>query len=82
LAYFGYYALYGSHGIVNWVRLTQTIELKRAELGAIQAERQGLERRVRQLRPGSIDPDLLDERARANLGYTDGDEVVILREPK
>jgi cell division protein FtsB len=79
VAYFGYFALYGSHGIVRYVELSHAVTLKSAELAAIEAERSALERRVSMLRTESIDPDLLEERARDSLGLTEPGEVVILR---
>ncbi len=80
--YFGYFAIYGKHGLVNWVRLQEEIALKQGELNRMRAERAGLEHRVRLLRPESVDPDLLEEQARARLGLSQGDEVVILKDKK
>ena len=79
-AYFGYYLLYGNHGIVSLVRVQQEIELKQAALEQIRTERRALEHRVSLLRPESVDPDLLEEQARARLGLTERDEVVILKD--
>jgi len=80
--YFGYFAVYGKHGLVNWIRLNHEIELKQAELDAVREERQALEHRVRLLRPESVDPDLLEEQARARLGLSEPDEVVILKDKR
>ncbi len=80
--YFGYFAIYGNHGLVNWIRLNHEIELKRADLDRVQAERLALEHRVRMLRPESVDPDLLEEQARARLGLSEPDEVVILKDKR
>lgn len=80
VAYFGYFAIYGNHGLVNWIRLQHEIELKQSELNQVRAERAALEHRVRLLRPESVDPDLLEEQARARLGLTEPDEVVILKD--
>lgn len=80
--YFGYFAIYGKHGLVNWVRLQEEVSLKQAELDRTKAERTALEHRVRLLRPESVDPDLLEEQARARLGLTQGDEVVILKDKR
>ena len=82
VAYFGYFALYGNHGVVSYVRLTHEVELRQSELATVQAERAALERRVDMLKPESIDPDLLDERARETLGLTEPGELVISRQPK
>lgn len=80
--YFGYFAIYGKHGLVNWVRLQEEIALKQGELERTKTERAALEHRVRLLRPESVDPDLLEEQARARLGLAQGDEVVILKDKK
>ena len=80
--YFGYFAIYGNHGLVNWIRLNHEIELKQADLARVQAERLALEHRVRMLRPESVDPDLLEEQARARLGLSEPDEVVILKDKR
>lgn len=78
-AYFGYFALYGRHGMVSYVRLSQEAELRKAELDAISAERSALERRVNMLKSSAIDPDLLEETARESLGYTAPGELVLPR---
>lgn len=80
VAYFGYFAIYGKHGLVNWVQLQQQIDIKQADLDRVRDERLALEHRVKMLRPESVDPDLLEEQARARLGLSGPDEVVILRD--
>ena len=80
--YFGYFAIYGNHGLVNWIRLQHEISLEQTELDRIRAERAALEHRVRLLRPESVDPDLLEEQARARLGLSEPDEVVILKDKR
>ena len=80
VVYFGYFAIYGNHGLVNWMRLQHEIELKQADLERVRGERLALEHRVRLLRPESVDPDLLEEQARARLGLSGPDEVVILKD--
>ena len=79
-AYFGYYLLYGNHGVINLMRVQQQIALKQTALDCIRADRLALEHRVSLLRPESVDPDLLEEQARARLGLTERDEVVILKD--
>jgi cell division protein FtsB len=48
-----------------------------AELAGLRAERRAAENRVARLGRDYLDLDLLDERARAVLGYVRPDEVVI-----
>jgi cell division protein FtsB len=78
--YFGYFALYGRHGLVNYAKLQREAELRQADLDRIVAERSALERRVNLLKPESIDPDLLEERARDTLGLTGPNELVLPRD--
>lgn len=78
--YFGYFALYGRHGLVNYAKLQREAELRQADLDRIAAERSALERRVNLLKPESIDPDLLEERARDTLGLTGPNELVLPRD--
>jgi cell division protein FtsB len=80
VTYFGYFAVYGNHGLVNWMRQQEQIDLKQADLDRARDERLALEHRVRLLRPESVDPDLLEEQARARLGLSGPDEVVILKD--
>ena len=52
------------------------------ELESLKAERAIWERRVALLRPQSIDPDMLDERARVLLNYADPRELTLrLKQP-
>ncbi|MEM6488431.1 MAG: septum formation initiator family protein [Pseudomonadota bacterium] len=48
-----------------------------ATLSVLEAERAALANRVGRLSGEGIDPDLLDERARAVLGYARDDELLI-----
>lgn len=76
--YFAYHAVTGERSIVAYFRITDEIHAAKAELAQVQAERQKLEHRVSLLRPESLDPDMLDERARWSLGFVGEREVVIL----
>src|SRR5689334_12085138 len=79
-AYFGYYLIYGNHGVLNLARVQQQIEVKQAQLDHVRTQREALEHRVSLLRPESVDPDMLEEQARSRLGLTERDEVVILKD--
>lgn len=56
----------------------QVSELEQ-ELAILTAEREELVARVSLLRPESLDPDMLDERARLNLNLVHANELVVLR---
>lgn len=80
--YLGYHSLHGDHGLVAWLKVAQQIDSVSTELSGVSAKRARLERRVRLLRPDSLDLDLLEERARAVLGLGRGDERVIFVRPE
>ncbi len=77
VGYFAYHAVHGDRGLIAWWRLTQQIDEAEATVAKLAATREGLERRVALLRPDSLDPDMLDERARHMLNLVGPDEVVM-----
>ena len=82
IGYFGVNAYTGNHGL----RAKQELDLQFAklseELDRLRLERAEWQRRVALLRSESIDPDTLDERARAVLGYLERRDVtLILKRP-
>jgi cell division protein FtsB len=77
-AYFAYHLVEGERGLYAWVHVTQEIRAASATQAAVSAERAAEERRVALLRPDHIDPDLLDEQARAALNLGQSGDVVIL----
>ena len=82
IGYFGVNAYTGNRGL----RAKQELDLQYArlseELAQLRSERAEWQRRVALLKSESIDPDTLDERARAVLGYLDRRELtLILKRP-
>ncbi len=72
-----YGALFGPSSYRALRRLEAQAADRAAALDALVARRETLERRANQLNPRSLDPDLVEERVRAVLGYArDGDMVV------
>ena len=80
-AYFGYHAVHGERGVISFLRLKQEVVTARDAHDALVAQRQTIEHRVGLLNPGTLDPDMLDERARLMLNYGLADEIVIFIEP-
>jgi len=78
IGYFGVNAYTGNHGLKARQDLDQQIAEITAELTQIKAEREQWQRRVALLKPDRIDPDMLDERARALLNYVDPRDVTVL----
>jgi cell division protein FtsB len=82
IGYFGVNAYSGNHGLRARQDLDQQIAQLSDELDSLKAERATWERRVALLRPQSIDPDMLDERARVLLNYADPRELTLrLKQP-
>ena len=78
----GYQTVQGERGVLGWIERSAEVERTSAEVAALAAERQKLERRVSQLRSDNLDLDLLDQEARRrlNLGHPD-EEVLFLDDP-
>ena len=79
IGYFGINAFTGNHGLRARQDLDHEVTQLTGELAALKTERATLERRVSFLRPESIDADMLDERARFLLDYSDPRELILLR---
>jgi cell division protein FtsB len=77
VVYFLVHAFQGDRGIPAWVQLRQEIAAAEEQLAAIEAERAALAAHVHGLKSESLDPDLLEERARAMAGLVRPDEIVI-----
>ncbi len=82
IGYFAANAFSGNHGLRAKQALEQQIVDLSGELGRAKLERAQWERRVSLLRSDRIDPDLLDERARAELHYVDPRELTLLLKPR
>jgi cell division protein FtsB len=77
IGYFGVNAYTGKNGLRARQDLDQEIAQLSAELATLATERATWERRVSLLRSENIDPDMLDERARALLEYLDPSDVTL-----
>jgi cell division protein FtsB len=78
IGYFYVNAYSGNHGITA----RQGIDVQMARLvterDALRSDRQQWERRVALLKSQSLDPDMLDERARALLDYVDARDLTLM----
>jgi cell division protein FtsB len=82
IGYFWAHAHSGEHGLkAKQDLVAQAADLTR-ELEEVRAEHAAWEHRVELLRPNAVDPDLLEERARARLDYMHPrDLTLMLRRP-
>lgn len=76
--YFAYHTLQGNRSLFRYYAVSRKIEVLKHDNAALEAERIALEKKVAMMRPGSVDKDLLEERARAVLGYRHKDEYTII----
>ena len=78
VAYFVYHSIQGDRGMLAWYRLDQLIDEAEVSRRSLDARREGLERRVRMLRPESLDADMVEEQGRRLLNFSHPDDVVLL----
>lgn len=78
VAYFAYHTVQGDRGLVALTHLQGEVAEAQRVLDQVRGERVELERRTTLLRPDSLDPDMLEERARTQLNQSHPDDLVIL----
>jgi len=78
--YFAFHALTGDRGLLSSNQRNVTLTERHQELARLRAQRMDLESRARLLRDASLSADLLEERARSLLGYSDPRDYVIRRQ--
>ncbi len=75
--YFAWHAWHGAFGVEARRELDLTADKLRIELAGLASEKDGIERRVKLLRPQGLESDMLDERSREILGYAQANEIAI-----
>ncbi len=80
LGYFIYHIIQGERGLLSWRQFNEKITQAEERLHESMEEQDNLERRVRLMRPESLDPDMLEEQAREKLNFARKDEIVVLDE--
>ncbi len=76
-AYFGWNATQGDRGLVAYAQRQDLLRQVLADQAAAKAERDGWETRVAGLRARHLNPDTLDERARAMLNFAEPSDVIV-----
>jgi cell division protein FtsB len=77
VGYFGWNATQGDRGLKAYALQLQDLKLAQSQLAAAEAERDAWEMKVSGLRSNHLDPDTLDERARAMLNLADPGDIVV-----
>jgi cell division protein FtsB len=75
--YFGYHLVNGDRGLLAMAQLQRENQIADQNFAEADATRKIWERRVSELRNQSLDPDMLDERARALLNYAKKDDIIV-----
>lgn len=75
--YFGYHLVNGDRGLLAMAQLEREVQIANQNFAEAETTKKIWERRVSALRNQSIDPDMLDERARALLNFARKDDVII-----
>ena len=75
--YFGYHLVNGDRGLLAMAHLQRETMIADQNLAEAETTRKIWERRVAALRNQSLDPDMLDERARILLNFSRKEDIVI-----
>jgi cell division protein FtsB len=77
LSYFSYHSLHGDFGLNAMEDLERQRITRQARLDVLVSHRQTLEKEVALMSDGSLERDMLDEKARFGLNMSRSDEIVI-----
>jgi cell division protein FtsB len=77
LSYFGYHSVHGDFGLIATEEFERQRAARTAELEKLTERRKALELQVSLLSDGSMEKDILDEKARYGLNVSRADEIVI-----
>jgi len=78
IGYFGVNAYSGNRGLKAKEAIDRQMAELNADLQRLKLEHGQWERRIALLKSDDIDPDMLDERARALLGYADPNDLTLM----
>ena len=78
LGYFAFHAVEGDYGLFALNKLQDREASLLAERDLLDAEKNRLEKQVALMRPESLDPDMIDEKARESLNMAHENDRVIL----
>ena len=82
VCYFAFHAFRGERGVIALRQLSEQVEAAQLMYDKIKTQRKKLEHKVKLLHPDSLDPDMLDERARVMLNYGLKNDIIIIPDNK
>ncbi|MEK1930366.1 MAG: septum formation initiator family protein [Pararhizobium sp.] len=77
LSYFGYHSIHGEFGLKATEKFDRQRGERQTRLDELTEQRKTLEKEVALLSDGSLERDMLDEKARFGLNMSRADEIVI-----
>ncbi|QRM55432.1 septum formation initiator family protein [Sinorhizobium sp. BG8] len=77
LGYFGYHSIHGDYGLNAMEEFERQRIERQARVDVLVDQRQRLEKEVALMSNGSLERDMLDEKARFALNMSRSDEIVI-----
>lgn len=80
--YFTYYAVWGERGFVTLTSTRAELSARQEQLASLRAQRLSQERRIQLLKPGSVDPDLVEELARSQLLESQPGQIDVPRDSR
>ena len=80
VSYFCYQMISGPRGIIAYFKINGQISSFQSELELVRAERISIEHNANLLKSDSLDLDLLEQQAKAILGYARPQEMVLIDE--
>jgi cell division protein FtsB len=80
IAYFGYYTLWGTRGLLALADVQARLSVQREQLSSLSDQRARLERRIRLLRSGMEDRDLVEEIARGQMLDSTPGQIAVPRD--
>ena len=78
LFYFIYHAISGENGFLSYIRTKKLVIERQSVLENLHQEFKSLERAVNLLSSDKLDLDLLDERCRAMLNFSEATDYIVL----
>ena len=75
--YFSYHLIQGNRSLVRLVQMQKQIVVSQTEMEDVSARRAAVESKVKMMRPGSVDRDLLEERIQVVLGYANSKDLIV-----
>lgn len=80
IAYFGYYTLWGTRGLLALADVRGRLSVQQEQLTSLSDQRARLERRIRLLRSGVEDRDLVEEIARGQMLDSTPGQIAVPRD--